>query len=134
MKPVDPTYPSAASLKLVESAYPSSLRGVEPLYPTNIKGVELVHHASSLKSLEAGTYSTSAKTLEPLVYPTTTSSSSSSYPSTTSYHPSFPDSTPDSYFQPCQIFQVGHHRNLKKMVFQTIFIFLLWKANISIIG
>ena len=106
LKPVDPTYPSTGSLKLVESGYPSSLRGLEPLYPTNMKGVESVHHTSSLKSMETGVYSTPVKTLEPLVYPTSTTSSSS-YPSTNSYHPSFPDSTPDSYFQPCQIFQVG---------------------------
>ena len=103
------TYPS---LKLTEPvAYSSSLRGAEPLYPTNVKGID---HSSSLKSLETVAYSTSVKTLEPLVYPATTTSSSSSsstYPSTTSYHPSFPESTPDSYFQPCQIFQVLHLLN-----------------------
>ena len=114
LKPVEPTYPSATSLKLVEPAYPSSLRGVEPLYPTNMKGIEPIHHTSAMKSLETAAYSASVKTLEPLVYPTTTTSSSSSYPSTTIYHPSFPDSTPDSYFQPCQIFQVVHNRDSKK--------------------
>ena len=108
LKPVEHHQTTYPSLKLTEpTAYPSSLtRGAEPLYPTNMKGID---HASSLKSLETTAYS--VKTLEPLAYPattTTSSSTSSAYPSTTSYHPSFPDSTPDSYFQPCQIFQVLH--------------------------
>ena len=118
LKPVDhqstASYPASSigSLKLTEPAY-ASLRGTEPLYPTttNMKGIEPVHHTASLKSLETtAAYPTSSlKTLEPMTHLSTSSSSSSSssYPLTTNYHPNFPDSTPDSYFQPCQIFQVG---------------------------
>ena len=107
LKPVDPaTYPS--SLKLVEPAYASTLRGSEPMYSTTMKGMETSQNTSSMKSLEAAAYSTSVKALEPLVYTDTNTSSSSPYPPTTTYHPSFPDSNPDSYFQPCQIFQVEY--------------------------
>ena len=114
LKPIDQqstaSYPASSigSLKLNEPAY-ASLRGTEALYPTttNMKGIEPVHHTASLKSLETtAAYPTSSlKTLEPMTHLATTSSSS--YPLTTNYHPNFPDSTPDSYFQPCQIFQVG---------------------------
>ena len=125
LKPVDQqstaSYPASSigSLKLTEPAY-ASLRGTEPLYPTttNMKGIEPVHHTASLKSLETtAAYPTSSlKTLEPMTHLSTTSSSSS-YPLTTNYHPNFPDSTPDSYFQPCQIFQVGRlYSNLKVVV------------------
>ena len=128
LKPVDQqstaSYPASSigSLKLNEPAY-ASLRGTEALYPTttNMKGIEPVHHTASLKSLETtAAYPTSSlKTLEPMTHLATTSSSSSSssYPLTTNYHPNFPDSTPDSYFQPCQIFQVGRlFSNLKVVV------------------
>ena len=128
LKPMDEStasYPanSIGSLKLNEPAY-ASLRGTEPLYPTttNMKGIEPVHHTASLKSLEttSAAYPTSSlKTLEPMTHLATSSSSSSSssYPLTTNYHPNFPDSTPDSYFQPCQIFQVGRlYSNLKVVV------------------
>jgi len=115
LKPVDQStvsYPASSigSLKLTEPAY-ASLRGTEALYSTttNMKGIEPVHHTASLKSLEttAAYPSSSLKTLEPMNHlATTSSSSSSSYQLTTNYHPNFPDSTPDSYFQPCQIFQL----------------------------
>ena len=127
LKPIEgstASYPASSigSLKLTEPAY-ASLRGTEALYPTttNMKGIEPVHHTASLKSLETtAAYPTSSlKTLEPMTHLATTSSSSSSssYPLTTNYHPNFPDSTPDSYFQPCQIFQVGRlFSNLKVVV------------------